>query len=155
MKRICLVFSLMVLITGCSNKNEKNEDNTPTFIKDTVCNMTNYTVKNDPDGISNYEFSMHIYYNDLDDDQAYLETFSLLGFNSWNEAKKYYDKNKEEYKDLNIQLSEEDIDTDNTGTITTSTEGIEKNTPRQIIEEQKSEGFECNTYDVKKYVYLD
>ena len=155
MKKTLIICTIIFLISGCSTKNSKDNTITPTFTKDTVCNMTNYTIKNDPDGISSYEYTIHIYYNNLDDKQTYLETFSLLDFNSWNKAKTYYDKHKEEYQDLNIELSEEDIDTDNTGTITTSTEGIEKNSPRQIIEEQKNNGFECNTYDVEKYVNIE
>lgn len=155
MKKAIIVFMTLILITGCGNKNKQNEDSTPTFVKNTTCSMINYAIKNDPDGISNYEFTMHVYYNNLDDEQAYLETFGLLEFNSWNEAKIYYGQYKQEYKNLNIELSEEDIDTNNIGTITLSSAWLEKNTPRNIIEEQKNKGFECTTYDEEKHVHIE
>lgn len=152
MKKLLSILLIVCLLTGCKDE-ENQEDVITTFTRETTCELNNYTVENDPNGISSYSFTMHIYYNTLDDDETYLENYATLNFNSWNEAKIYYDENKEKYKDLDMTLSEEDIDTDNTGTVSSLTMGIEENTPRIIIEEQKNQGFECNTRKVEKEFY--
>lgn len=142
-----LIFALLTslfILSGCSqNSNETIES--PKYKKETRCVLENYKPETNSDGIIEYAFSIRIFYNKLDDKEAYLKNYSYTTFNSWDNAKKYYDNHKNEYKDLDVELSEENVDTDNTGDITTYTEGVEENTPRKIIEEQKTKGFICTT----------
>jgi len=145
-----LIFTILIslfVLSGCSqNSNEEAKEETLKYEKETECTLANYTPETNSDGIVSYSFSLTLFYDDLDDNTTYMENNSYITFNSWNNAKKYYDNHKEEYKDLNMELDEENIDTDNRSDITIYKKGTEKNSPRTIIEEQKNQGFTCNTY---------
>lgn len=151
-----LIFILLILIgilTGCSqNKNSTKgsqyfeDEKELKYEKETECSLANYTYDNNSDGIISSNFSITLFYNNLDDSTTYMENNGYITFNTWDNAKKYYNNHKDEYSDLNMELDEENIDTDNTGDITFYSQEVEENSPRNIIEEQKSKGFTCTTY---------
>lgn len=151
MNKFFTLLIAVIFLTGCSSeKNTTVKEEQEKYNYTTTCTLSNDYDKNENEyNIRSTFFSIDFCYNTLDDKEVVEFMSSTIDFDSWQDAKTYYDKFKDEYKGISFELSDEDIDTVSVGYIDTSDYAIEKMTPREAIEEQKKQGYECETKNNK------
>lgn len=150
MKKMLVVLITVIALAGCSNSSKEKTE--LTLQKETRCENTNIWSVPDENGITSSSLSMSIYYNSLNDEKTYEEFFGIIYFDTMENAKNYYENVKDEYTDFEIEIKKSDDDTPMISLYGTS---IENDTPKNVINNQKTQdGFTCKNYDSKKKIQI-
>lgn len=145
-----LIFTILLLLTGCKNENtttiNKEEEN---FKYTTTCIDYNFDIEGNEDGITDSYSVMEYSYNSIDDKKVFSVLYLDITFDNYENAKEFHEATKKEWEDegVNSELSKNE---DDEAHIFRTMAGYEKNIPSKVIEEQKKQGFTCETKNNKK-----
>lgn len=163
MKKFILLLISILFLCGCASENNKDLSNTEKEEKllkeldklsvkhSTICSLSMYNIKDDPDGIVEGYFNYFVKYDDLTDKKFISSVYMTLSFNNYNNALAYEKKHKKEYEKWKTEI-EEDID-NHIGKISYSNdfdyfELKYDGTVRDYIHKLQNDGYECETSDI-------
>ena len=136
-KKITLVLLSLFFVTGCDNeKTVSYKTESKKYQKEIQCSMQNLNIEAD-NGMKAFYLLSYFSYNE--DDEEFLNMNAMnIKFNSYNEARSFYELNKEEYftgYKCELKKKEKEIDC--------IMLGIEKEDVKKAVQEAKESGFIC------------